>query len=163
MCPFARRFVSGSSAWARSNAIIRGISRTRKSTNDRTAGRSPPELGDALVQGLDSIDRCRSTDQGSRLPTAAVALDVAYTRVMTVRRQICPLDLADDLPPMTFGAARVAQFSAEESEKLFDAPRFAGNVPTLPFESKRLAQGLAGQCCDLGAVAIPLRAFPLIA
>jgi len=48
-------------------------------------------------------------------------------------------------------------------EKLFDAPRFACNFPTLPFESKRLAQGLAGQCCNLGAVAIPLRTFPLIA
>jgi hypothetical protein len=54
-------------------------------------------------------------------------------------------------------------FAAFILEKLFDAPRFARNVPTLPLESKRLAQGLAGQCCDLGAVAIPLRTFPLIA
>lgn len=74
------------------------------------------------------------------LPTAAAALDVAYTRVMTVRRHICPLDLADDLPPMTFGGARVAKFTAEELEKLFDAPRLARNFPALPFESKRLAQ-----------------------
>ncbi|HQS07309.1 MAG: hypothetical protein B7Y12_03020 [Rhizobiales bacterium 24-66-13] len=74
------------------------------------------------------------------LPTAAAALDAAYTRVMTVRRHICPLDLADDLPPMTFGGARVAQFTAEELEKLFDAPRLARNYPALPFESKRLAQ-----------------------
>jgi hypothetical protein len=74
------------------------------------------------------------------LPTAAAALDAAYTRVMTVRRHICPLDLADDLPPMTFGGARLAQFTAEELEKLFDAPRLARNYPALPFESKRLAQ-----------------------
>ncbi len=74
------------------------------------------------------------------LPTAAAALDAAYTRVMTVRRHICPLDLADDLPPMTFGGARVAQFTAEELAKLFDAPRLARNFPALPFESKRLAQ-----------------------
>jgi hypothetical protein len=48
-------------------------------------------------------------------------------------------------------------------EKLFDAPRFARNFPTLPFESNCLAQGQAGQGCDLGAIAIPLRTFPLIA
>jgi hypothetical protein len=54
-------------------------------------------------------------------------------------------------------------FAAFILEKLFDALRFARNFPTLPFESKRLAQGLAGQYCDLGAVAIPLRSFPLIA
>ena len=52
-------------------------------------------------------------------------------------------------------------FVAVILEKLFDAPRFARNFPTLPFESKRLAQGLAGQCCDLGAVAIPLHPLSL--
>jgi hypothetical protein len=74
------------------------------------------------------------------LSTAAAALCAAYSRKTTVRRHICPLDLADDLPPMTFGGARVAQFTAEELEKLFDAPRLARNFPALPFESKRLAQ-----------------------
>lgn len=71
---------------------------------------------------------------------AATALDAAYTRAATVRRHICPLDLADDLPPITFGGARVSQFTAEELEKLFDTPRLARNFPTLPLESKRLAQ-----------------------
>lgn len=71
---------------------------------------------------------------------AAAALDAAYTRAVTVRRHICPLDLADDLPPITFGGARVAQFTAEELEKLFDAPKLARNFPALPLESKRLAQ-----------------------
>jgi hypothetical protein len=74
------------------------------------------------------------------VPTAAAALDAAYTRAMTVRRHICPLDLADDLPPMTFGGARVGRFTAEELEKLFGAPRLARNFPALPLESKRLAQ-----------------------
>jgi hypothetical protein len=74
------------------------------------------------------------------VPTAAAALGAAYSRKTTVRRHICPLDLADDLPPMTFGGARVAEFTAEQLEKLFDAPRLARNFPALPFESKRLAQ-----------------------
>ncbi len=59
------------------------------------------------------------------LPTAAAALDAAYSRRITVRRHICPLDLADDLPPMSFGNTRIAQFTAEELGKLFDAPRLA--------------------------------------
>ncbi len=74
------------------------------------------------------------------LPKAAAALDAAYARKTTVRRHICPLDLADDLPPMTFGRARLAQFTAEELEALFDAPRLLRNFPALPLESKRLAQ-----------------------
>jgi hypothetical protein len=34
----------------------------------------------------------------------------------------------------------VAQFSAEELEALFNAPRLARNYPTVPLEAKRLAQ-----------------------
>ncbi|WP_175824509.1 hypothetical protein [Burkholderia cepacia] len=74
------------------------------------------------------------------LSTAATTLAKAYLRRMTVRRYICPLDLADDLPTMAFGNARVARFTAEELETLFDAPRLRRNFPTLPFESDRLAQ-----------------------
>ena len=74
------------------------------------------------------------------VPAVATALDAAYARSVTVRRHICPLDLAADLPPITFGGARVAQFTAEELEKLFDAQRLARNFPALPLESKRLAR-----------------------
>ena len=74
------------------------------------------------------------------LSSAAATLAAAYSCRTTVRRYICPLDLADDLPQMAFGNARVAQFTAEELEKLFDAPRLRRNFPVLPFESGRLAQ-----------------------
>jgi hypothetical protein len=74
------------------------------------------------------------------LSSAAAALAAAYARKTTVRQHICPLDLADDLPPMTFGRARVAQLTAEELETLFDAPRLLRNFPALPLESERLAQ-----------------------
>jgi hypothetical protein len=74
------------------------------------------------------------------VPTAAETLCAAYSRKTTVRRHLCPLDLADDLPPIAFGGARLARFTAEELEKLFDAPRLARNFPAQPFESKRLAQ-----------------------
>ena len=74
------------------------------------------------------------------LSSAAAALDAAYARKTTVRRHICPLDLADDLLPMTFGRARVAQFTAADLETLFIAPRLLRNFPALPLESERLAQ-----------------------
>lgn len=74
------------------------------------------------------------------LLTVAEMLVEAYSRRTTVRRYICPFDLADDLPSMAFGTARIAQFTADELEQLFDSPRLARHFPTLPLESKRLAQ-----------------------
>jgi len=53
-------------------------------------------------------------------------------------------------------SAMSIMFVAVILEKLFDAPRFARNLPTLPFESKRLAQGLA-QLAQLGVVLAILR------
>jgi hypothetical protein len=72
--------------------------------------------------------------------SAANAIDETYKRKTTLRRHLCPLDLADELPVMTFGSACVAQFSADELTNLFDAPRLARNFHNQPFEAKRLAQ-----------------------
>lgn len=71
---------------------------------------------------------------------AANAIDEAYKRKTTLRRHLCPLDLADELPMLSFGSARVAEFSADELAGLFDAPRLARNFHNRPFEAKRLAQ-----------------------
>ncbi|WP_232037316.1 hypothetical protein [Sphingobium amiense] len=72
--------------------------------------------------------------------SAANAIDGAYKRKTTLRRHLCPLDLADDLPMLNFGNARVAEFSADDLADLFDAPRLARNFHNQPFEAKRLAQ-----------------------
>lgn len=72
--------------------------------------------------------------------TVAAQLDAAYTRKTITRRHLCPLDLADDLPPLAFGRARIAQFSAPELEALFDAPRMARTFPRQALDAKRLAQ-----------------------
>ena len=72
--------------------------------------------------------------------SAANAIDAAYGRKTTLRRHLCPLDLADELPPLSFGSARVAQFSADDLASLFDAPRLARNFPNQPLDAKRLAQ-----------------------
>jgi hypothetical protein len=71
---------------------------------------------------------------------AANAIDQAYTRQSMRRRHLCPLDLADDLPPLAFGEARVAQFSVDELAMLFDAPRLARNFPNQILDTSRLAQ-----------------------
>lgn len=65
------------------------------------------------------------------------------------RHHICPLDLADDLPSMSFGTARISQFTADELEQLFDYPRLARHFPSLPLESKRLAQLHGFEVLDL--------------
>lgn len=72
--------------------------------------------------------------------TAANAIDEAFRRKTKIRRHLCPLDLADNLPELTFGSARVAQFSAEALALLFDAPRIACAFPTQILDAKRLAQ-----------------------
>lgn len=74
------------------------------------------------------------------LPAAAEALQEAFTRKTALRRHLCPLDLADDLPPLTFGRSRVAQFSAEELEAMFGPSKLARNFPTVPLEVDRLSQ-----------------------
>jgi hypothetical protein len=71
---------------------------------------------------------------------AAEAIEQAFGRTAIVRRHMCPLDLADELPLLTFGRARVGKFSAKELEAMFDAPKLARNFPTKPLEAKRLAQ-----------------------
>jgi hypothetical protein len=71
---------------------------------------------------------------------AANALDEACRRKTSVRRHLCPLDLAADLPVVTFGRSRIAQFSADELAALFDAPRIERTMPNKPLDAQRLAQ-----------------------
>lgn len=104
-------------------------------------GKAPFALSNALRSlGLPCELPSNQSTLALDLSTAATTLAEAYSRRMTVRRYICPLDLADNLPTMAFGNARVARFTAEELETLFDAPRLRRNFPTLPFELDRLAQ-----------------------
>ena len=74
------------------------------------------------------------------LSTAADALQQALTRKKSTRRYLCPLDLADELPMLTFGGSQVARFSAAELEELFDAPKLSRNFPTMPLDVERLSQ-----------------------
>jgi hypothetical protein len=72
--------------------------------------------------------------------SAANAIDEAYRRTMTLRRHLCPLDLADEMPPLNFGNALVARFSSDDLARLFNAPRLARTFHNQAFDAKRLAQ-----------------------
>ncbi len=71
---------------------------------------------------------------------AAAAIDTAMNQATVLRRHLCPLDLADDLPELTFGRARLARFAPEQLERMFNAPTLLRNFPTRPLQSDRLAQ-----------------------
>jgi hypothetical protein len=79
-------------------------------------------------------------DPALDLESVAANLAKAFSRRTTVRRYICPLDLADDLPSLAFGNARLAQLTAKDLDILFDRSRLARHFPALPLDSDRLAQ-----------------------
>lgn len=88
--------------------------------------------GRHVVIALSNALRSLGLPSGAEVKTYCPAVDLrivakmlveGFFRTSTIRRHICPLDLADDLPPMTFGNARVARFGANELEQLFDFPR----------------------------------------
>lgn len=72
--------------------------------------------------------------------TAADALDAAFRKTSIIRRHLCPLDLADDLPPLRFGPARVECFGTAELEGLFDFSRMNRTYPKSPMDCRRLSQ-----------------------
>ncbi|QEO78863.1 hypothetical protein [Pseudomonas brassicacearum] len=62
---------------------------------------------------------------------AASMLEAAFTQKMIRRRYLCPLDLAEQIPPISFGNARIAVLTAAELDVLFDRPRLARYYPNL--------------------------------
>ncbi|AHG62875.1 hypothetical protein [Advenella mimigardefordensis] len=79
---------------------------------------------------------CQSLD----LQSVADSLVDAFSRKTVIRRHICPLDLAVNFPSVSFGNARIENFTKEGLEGLFDSRKLALWFPTLPFESEKLAQ-----------------------
>ncbi|WP_197273919.1 hypothetical protein [Citromicrobium sp. WPS32] len=71
---------------------------------------------------------------------AATAITHAFKQTSTLRRHLCPLDLADSLPPLRFGPGRVVDLTAEELGALLDAPRLARFYPGHALDLRRLAQ-----------------------
>ncbi|VVQ10067.1 hypothetical protein PS928_03577 [Pseudomonas fluorescens] len=71
---------------------------------------------------------------------ATSMLEAAFTHKTIRRRYLCPLDLAEHIPPMIFGDARVARFTVAELDDLFDRPRLARYYPNLNLDLDRFSQ-----------------------
>ncbi|HTK34710.1 MAG TPA: hypothetical protein VL358_05405 [Caulobacteraceae bacterium] len=80
--------------------------------------------------------------QPSRENPEAIAADLqrAFSATTTRRRHLCPLDLADDLPVLSFGLVRISSFTAEQLEGLFDTERLGRVYPGRSVDFARLAQ-----------------------
>lgn len=74
------------------------------------------------------------------LHDVAASITYEFERTTVKRRYLCPLDLADDIPELHFGNARVGYFSAAELELLFDAPRLGRCFPGVQLDARRLSE-----------------------
>lgn len=80
------------------------------------------------------------TEWALDVENAATRLDAALSRTTSSRRYFCPLDLADDLPSLTFGSCQLGRFDADTLATLFDADRLRRLYPAIPLDLSRLAQ-----------------------
>lgn len=75
-----------------------------------------------------------------KLDEVASALTHGFSQTKAVRRYLCPLDLADEIPCIIFGSTKLAKFTPKELEGLFEAPRLARHFPLLQLDTARLSE-----------------------
>lgn len=88
----------------------------------------------ALANALRSLGLPCSAPPGdappvSEIGAAAERLAASFSSATTRRRHLCPLDLADDLPSLSFGATTLGRFDAHALAELFDAERIRRHHP----------------------------------
>jgi hypothetical protein len=71
---------------------------------------------------------------------AAIVIRSALARKSTLRRYLCPLNLADTLPALRFGPARIEDVTAERLGELLDVQRLARFYPGHTIDLHRLAR-----------------------
>ncbi len=71
---------------------------------------------------------------------AADALTAALRATQATRLHLAPLDLADELPSLAFGSARVCQLTPDELRALVDEPRLKRLYPSQEFDAERFSQ-----------------------
>lgn len=98
----------------------------------------------SLHQALLSIGiPCRLGNRADLSPTpiqAAATLHQGLAITSRTIRHLAPLDMADDLPALSFGKCRLERFGQDELATLFDAPRLARLYPRIGLDAKRLSQ-----------------------
>jgi hypothetical protein len=76
----------------------------------------------------------------SRPDEAAQGLDTALRATQAHRLHLAPLDLAQDLPPLEFGPAKVCRFTANELSALVDDSRLKRTHQRQDFDADRFAE-----------------------
>lgn len=106
------------------------------------AGKGGPDfaLSSALrTLGIPCNLRPESTHLVRSADQAAADLDAALRATHAERIHLIPLDLASDLPTMTFGKATLGRPSAGVLRAMFDVDRLKRVYPTREFEAERFA------------------------
>lgn len=67
-------------------------------------------------------------------------IEAAFTQKTVRRRYLCPLDLADNIPSLSFGNAKVKRFTPAELDNLFDKPRMSRYYPDIRLDSDKFSQ-----------------------
>lgn len=90
--------------------------------------------------GLPCELRSDTAHLASPVAEAAKGLDAALRATQSRRLHLAPLDLAQDLPPLAFGPAKVCRFTADELRALVDEPRLKRAHQRQDFDADRLSE-----------------------
>jgi hypothetical protein len=96
----------------------------------------------ALSIALRSLGYMSRDGLGRALPSkdAAIALDAAFRAQTSARTYLCPLDLAGDIPQISFGPNSIARFKASELAQLANADRLLRYHPKWLFDVDRFSE-----------------------
>ena len=119
--------------------------RLREACRDRypNTGKTGPAF--ALSNALRSLGLPCTLPAGAAtlaLPVeeAARRLEDGLRATHSRRLHLAPLDMAQELPSITFGAARIERFTADELLSLIDAPRLKRSFPSAQFDADRFSE-----------------------
>jgi hypothetical protein len=98
-------------------------------------------LSNAL-QALGLLSHLAVDDTQPKLPpeVAAARLDGAFRQTTLSRVHLCPLDLADNLPVLSFGPNCIRQITVAELDDLVDAPKLKLFNAGWTFDSERFSR-----------------------
>jgi hypothetical protein len=102
-------------------------------------------FGFALSNALSALGvpcGLRECDAHLALPVeqAAIQLDAAFRKTELKRIHLCPLDCADDLPPLSFGPNCIRRFKPSELEAIVDSKRLRRTNASWLFDTERFSQ-----------------------
>lgn len=104
-------------------------------------GTAPFALSKALRNlGLPCVTQPSARSAANNPRMVVASLERTWSASTTKRRYLCPLDLADNLPALSFGHAQLDRFSVGDLEALFDRKRLKRIYPASSVDFGRLAQ-----------------------